>query len=163
MRLGVFRRADAEQLICVPSERVGRPLAPYTEILIRLAGCFPFYLQIACCYTLEYLDEVQDQSEPDFTEIGRRFLEEAKLHYRYVWEAMDSLERSTIVRLARGRGIPDSLRHVLEELSRRSFVTLDPGGRPKLFAESFAEFIRREGATQGGGSLLSRILGRGRG
>jgi serine/threonine protein kinase len=163
MRLGVFRRADAEELICVPSERVGRPLAPYAEKIIGLAGYFPFYLQIACCHTLEYLDEVPEQSAPDFDEIGRRFFDEAKLHYRYIWEGMDSLERSTIVRLARGRGIPDSLCHVLEELNRRSFVTPDPGGRPKLFAESFAEFIRQEGMGQESGSLLSRIFGRGRG
>lgn len=163
MRLGVFRRTDAEDLIRVPSERVGRPLAPYTEKIISLAGLFPFYLQMACCHTLEYLDEVSDEVEPDLGEIGRRFYEEAKLHYRYIWGAMDSLERSTIVRLARGRGIPDSLCHVLEELNRRSFVTPDPGGRPKLFAESFAEFIRNEGMGQEDGSLLSRIFGRRRG
>ncbi len=163
MRLGIFRRTDAEELIRVPSERVGRPLAPYTESIIGLAGLFPFYLQIACCHTLEYLDEVPNLSEPDFNEIGRRFFEEAKLHYRYIWDAMDSLERSTIVRLARGRGIPDSLCHVLDELNRRSFVAPDPGGRPKLFAESFAEFIRHEGTGREGGSLLSRIFGRRRG
>jgi serine/threonine protein kinase len=163
MRLGVFRRLDVEELIRVPSERVGRPLAPYAEELINLAGHFPFYLQIACCHTLEYLDEVPDGSQPDFNEIGRRFYDEAKLHYRYIWDAMDSLERSTIVRLARGRGIPDSLCHVLDELNRRSFVTPAPGGRPRLFAESFAEFIRNEGMGRENGSLLSRIFGRRRG
>lgn len=42
-------------------------------------------------------------------------------------------------------------------------VTSDPGGRPRLFAESFGEFIRREGAGRESGSLLSRIFGRGRG
>jgi serine/threonine protein kinase len=160
MRLGVFREEDAEQLICVPSEKAGRPLAAYSRRLIEMAGLFPFFLQIACSHALEYLEENPAQAEPDFREIELRFYEEAKLHYRYIWEGLEPLEQSVALRLARARGIPEAQQHILEELERRSYVSGGGEGKARLFATTFAEFVRQMGRDLPTPSFLGRLFGR---
>ena len=158
MRLTVFQRAEAEELIRVPSERAGKPLARYTEQILGMAGLFPFFLQMACSHAIEYLDENPDAREPDFDEVRRRFYEEAKLHYRYIWESFDPHEKSTVLRVAQGKSMPDALRHVLAELASRHYVEPEDG-HARLFATTFDEFVKGEAEKSEKRSLLGRILG----
>lgn len=157
MRLSVFQREEALELIRGPSERVGLPLAPYAEQILTLAGRFPFFLQMACSHAIEYLDEHPGIAEPDFREIRQRFAQEAWLHYRYIWDGFDGHQRSALLRMAQGRSIPDALRHVVEELASKHYVDTEksPSG---LFSASFEEFIRTEGARgERKPSLLDRL------
>jgi len=160
MRLSVFRREEAEELIRVPSERVGKPLGAHTERILGLTGLFPFFVQMACSHAIEYLDEHAGAKEPDFHEVARRFYEEAKLHYRYVWDGFDSLEKSTVLRVAKGKGMPDALKHVLGELESRHYVD-ENGGRPRLFSSTFEDFVRGEGERSGKKNLFERMFGGG--
>lgn len=144
LRLGLFRREEASELICAPSRRAGRPLAPFQNPLIEMAGLFPFFLQIACSQTIEYLEEDPTVTSPDFELVGRRFFEEARFHYRYIWDGLDNVERSTLLRLARGKEIPANMQHVQDHLLRRSYI-LHENGRQRLFASAFADFVRQEG------------------
>jgi serine/threonine protein kinase len=159
LRLTAFRQEEAEELIRVPSERVGHPLAPYSAQLIDLAGLFAFFLQIACSHAIEYLEERPSAEELDMNEIRSRFLEEARLHYRYIWEGFDTHERSAVLRVAKGKGVPDALRHVLEDLARRHYIVAG-GSTPRLFASTFDEFLKKEGEPAAGGSFLGRLFGK---
>jgi len=158
MRLTVFQPAEAEELIRVPSERAGKPLAPYTRDILAMSGLFPFFIQMACSHAIEWLDEHPDASTPDFVEVRRRFYEEARLHYRYLWDGLDSHERSTVLRVARNRPMPDALKHVLGELESRHYVELG-GGAPRLFATSFEEFVKAEGGKEEKASWWEKLLG----
>lgn len=159
LQLSVFKPDEAETLIRVPSERVGRPLGAHTGTIVDMAGRFPFFLQMACSHAIEYLDEHPDAKEPDFAEVRRRFYEEAKLHFRYIWDGFDEHERSTVMRVATGKSLPDSLRHVLAELESRHLAGAD-GGRARLFASTFDEFVKTEGGAASKPSLLGRLFGR---
>jgi len=160
MRLSVFQREEALELIRVPSEHMGRPLAPYAEQILTLAGRFPFFLQMACSHVVEYLEEHPDGAQPDFAEIRRRFASEAWLHFRYVWDGFDPHQRSALLRMAKGRSIPDSLRHVVDELATKHYVEGE-GSACRLFSSSFEEFIRTEGAREEKKpSFLGRLLKR---
>jgi serine/threonine protein kinase len=161
--LTVFKPDEAEALIREPSERVGKPLGAHTDAIIDLAGLFPFFIQMACSHAIEYLDEHPDAREPDFRDVRRRFYEEARFHFRYVWDRFDEHERSTILRVAGGKGLPDALRHVLAELESRHLVEEGQKG-PRLFASTFDEFVRTEagagaGTAAGKTSLLGRLFG----
>ena len=115
---------------------------------------------MACAHTFEYLEEKGGGQEPDFAEIRRRFYQEARLHYRYIWDTFDPHEKSAVLRVAKGQGIPDALKHVLQELGTRHYVeTADK--RPQLFASTFEEFVKTEGGRAGKPSMLGRWLGRG--
>lgn len=159
--LSVFRPEEARELIAGPSAEVGRPLEPYTESLLAMAGLFPFFLQIACSHTLEYAEEHPGE-EPDFDEIRRRFYEEVRLHYRFIWSTFGSHERSAILRLAEGRPIPASLRHVCEELERRHYLESE-AGHPKLFSTSFRAFVETEVSARRHRPWFLRVFQPGRG
>jgi serine/threonine-protein kinase len=162
MRLSVFQREEALSLISVPSERAGKPLQAHAQQILDIAGLFPFFLQMACSHSTEYLDEHPDGHELDFGEIRRRFYEEAKLHYRYIWEIFDTHEKSTILRVARGQGMPDALKHVLAEMENRHYVEADRG-RPRVFASTFEDFVKGEAARGPKRSILRRLFGGGSG
>jgi len=158
LQLTVFKRDEAETLIRVPSERVGKPLGAHTNSIIDMAGLFPFFIQMACSHTIEYLDEHPDASEPDFREVRRRFYEEARLHFRYIWEGFDEHERSTVLRIATGKSLPDALRHVLSELESEHLAETE-SGRPRLFASTFHEFVKLEAGSSAKQPLLQRLFG----
>ena len=158
MRLSVFQRSEAEELVRIPSERVGKPLAAYAGTIFDMAGLFPFFIQVACSHAIEYLDDHSDATEPDFGEVRRRFYEEAKLHFRYVWDGLDDHERSTVVRVSKGKAMPDALQHVLSELQNRHYIE-KAAGRPQLFSSTFDDFVRTEGAKVEKEPLLKRLFG----
>jgi serine/threonine-protein kinase len=156
MRLSVFTEEEARELIKAPSAAAGHPLEPYVDQILEIAGLFPFYLQVACSHAFEYLDEHGDGRGLDLEDVRKRFYEEAKLHFRFVWDNFDEHERSALRRVALGRSMPASLKHVVEELERRRLVerTL---GKPKLFTPVFEQFVRLEFGGRKG--ILRRWLG----
>lgn len=160
IRLTAFPPAEAEELVRVPSSRVGRPLERHASQIFELSGLFPFYIQVACSHTLEHLDQ-RNGAEPDFAEIRRRFRDEADLHYRYLWDNFEPHEREVITKTASERGIPDSLGHVLEDLQRSGYIS--SGEQPRVFAGPFRDFVRSQSQKDRSGSLWDRIFGRSRG
>jgi serine/threonine-protein kinase len=158
LRLSVFRPDEARALITVPSQRVGKPLGEHADTILAMSGLFPFFIQMACSHAVEMMDE-QPDAALDFAEVRRRFYEEAKLHFRYIWDGFDEHERSTVLRVAQGKGLPDALRHVLGELETRHLV--ETGDKaPRLFATTFDQFVRTEASASGSKpSLLGRLFG----
>jgi serine/threonine-protein kinase len=160
MRLSVFQEDEALELIRIPSERIGRPLARHAREILSMAGRFPFFLQMACSHAVEYLEDHPDASEPDFAEVRQRFAQEAWLHFRYIWDGFDSHQRSAMLRMARGKSIPDALRHVVDELGGKHYVEGE-GNTCRIFSSSFEEFVRTEGARgDRKPSLFDRFLKR---
>ncbi len=159
LRLGVLKEEEAEELIRVPSERLGLSLLPHKKEILAMTGCFPFFIQIACAHAIEYLDETGGKTIADFGEIRRRFYEEVKLHYSYIWESLDGDEQSAVLRVAKGRQIPVSLQHVLEELGRRHYV-IQEGKSVRLFAATFDEFVRKMDDGSAHRSFLGKLFGR---
>jgi serine/threonine protein kinase len=159
MHLSVFQESEALDLIRLPSAEAGRPLERYERQILDMAGRFPFFLQIACCHALEYMEEHSDQ-EPDFREIERRFYEEARLHYRFLWDGFDEHERSVLRRIVAGRKIPDALDHVRDELQRKHYVAAREASAA-LFSSTFRNFIESEVSGRESRPFLQRILRRG--
>jgi len=159
MGLTPFRPGEARDLIRIPSERVGHDLEPYADMLVDLAGLFPFFLQIACCHAIEYFDELAEGRKPNLEEIRRRYFEEARLHYRYVWENFSEDERVVLVRTIQDKNIPDSLRHVLVELGRRQYVMPTDFG-VGLFSSTFRDFVVSECRGKRKSSFFGRLFGK---
>lgn len=155
MRLSTFQRAEAEELVAVPSARAGHPLKPMTGPILELAGRFPLFIQIACAHAIECRLE-RPGAELDFEEVRKRFAEEAQPHLRYVWEGFDEHEVDAMRRVAQGKRVPESLRHVVEELAGRGYVDLEGG--PKASGSAFGDFVLAQSARGSGASALARWL-----
>ena len=160
MRLSAFTRAEAEELIRVPSGKAGHPLGAYVDDMLEISGLYPFFIQMACSHACEYLEEHPDAARPDFAGIRKHFYAEARLHFRYIWENLDEAERFVLQRVARGKGIPDSHNHVLQELGDRNLV--QAAEQPaRLFAPTFEEFVLSEASQVAKPSLFDKLFRRG--
>ncbi|MEQ1831526.1 MAG: serine/threonine-protein kinase [Candidatus Eisenbacteria bacterium] len=157
MRIGAFPQAEAEELVREPSAAAGTPLEPWSTQLLALSGLFPCYIQMACSHALEHLAD-RPGSTPDFADIRRRFMDEASLHYQYLWDSLDEHERGALSRLAERRGISDALRHVVQELTDRAYVTA--GEKPRLFSEPFDQFVLDAGRRDRPAGFLGKLFGR---
>lgn len=160
IRLSTLQREEAEELIRVPSERAGRPLAAHAARIMEMSGLFPFFIQMACSHAFEWMDEHPQAERPDFDAIQRRFYEEAQLHYRSIWDGFDLHEKSAMRRVATGKSIPDALRHVVAELGSKRYVS-DDAGKSRLFAAPFEDFVRSQPRAPESASRWTRWFGRG--
>ena len=160
MRLSAFTRAEAGELIRVPSAKAGHPLGSYVDDVLEISGLYPFFIQMACSHACEYLEEHPDAAQPDFAGIRKHFYAEARLHFRYIWENLDEAERLVLQHVARRKGIPDSHKHVLQELGDRNLV--QAAEQPaRLFAPTFEEFVLSEASQVAKPSLFDKLFRRG--
>ena len=104
-------------------------------------------------------DEHPDASAPDFAEVRAACYEEARLHYRYLWDSLDSHERSTVLRVARNRPMPDALKHVLGELESRHYVEHDGGAPTTVRHLCSSEFVKAEGGKEEKSSRWEKLSG----
>ena len=131
-----FTREEALNLIASPSERSGVPLADFSESILELGGCFPFYLQIACSVYFEWAAETRGTSPPT-SELQEQFLEEAATHFSYFWEHCSSEKKETLRRLAAGRQPGPSQQFSCKQLLRSGYLEKEDDTY-RLFSATFA-------------------------
>jgi eukaryotic-like serine/threonine-protein kinase len=87
-----FSRDEALELVTLPSERAGRPLAAFGERILEMAGLSPFFLQIACSAFFDRLIEHPDEA-PGLADIQEAFQDEAGPHLEFLVDQLgpDSL------------------------------------------------------------------------
>jgi len=147
LRLGPLTHAEAQQLICEPSKEAGYNLQNYADFLIDLAGCFPFYLQIACSAFFDYLFDYPDVEKPDLAEVANLFHQETDQHFGFLWEHFDSHHRSTIRTVLEGGEIQPEQQDALMKLQRNGYV-IESDGAYRLFSSGFAEYLRTQALHQ---------------
>ena len=157
LNLTVMTSDEARELIAVPSRAAGKPLEAWADEILDMAGPFPLFLQIACCQAFEYLEDHPLGEILEVAEVRRRFHEEARPHYRYIWDNFDRHERNAIHRIARKRNVPAALAHVVSDLARRGYVVVEKG-RPSLSSSCFLEFLRSEATKKERRSWLERVF-----
>jgi eukaryotic-like serine/threonine-protein kinase len=129
-----FTSEETLLLIAEPSRAAGVSLESYSKAIIDLAGQFPFFLQIACA---TYVDHLSDGGGLDAGQIAESFLDEAGVHFRYIWEHFSSPEREVVDAVIHQREIPRMHLHVADALRRNGYLTSE--GR--LFSRCFATAI----------------------
>ncbi|MDZ7360363.1 MAG: protein kinase [candidate division KSB1 bacterium] len=133
LRLSLFKTEEAKQLIAEPSARAGRPLALYSDFVLEIAGCFPFFIQMAC----SALFSLPKNEKIDYRKAREIFLEEARPHFQEYWEKFDESEKAVVVALASGKKPPREHEFAKKDLAQAGFVQ-----DGKLFSSLFAEFVR---------------------
>lgn len=159
VRLGPMADDEVHELIVGPSASVGAPLVGLEASIRDLGGRLPFFLQIACSTAMECLAE---GGEVDAKRLEQGFLEEAKSHFHYLWEAFDDSERVAVLAAAAGEAVDVGVGQRLEEqgyllragddvvpfsVALRSFV-LDPALTATEASEPGGDRRQREPAWQ---------------
>jgi serine/threonine protein kinase len=133
LRLSVFKPEEARQLIVEPSAKAGKPLAPHVDLVVDIAGHFPFFIQIAC----SALFSLPQSEKLDYKKAKEIFMEEARPHFQEYWERFDESQKAVVVALAKGKRPPREHAFAVKDLAQAGFVQ-----NGKLFSSLFAEFVR---------------------
>jgi len=132
---------EVRQLVIDNSAAVDVPLEPYFDRIVEIAGAFPFFLQIACSSWFEALTEETPADRVDA--VARElFLDEARGHFRFIWEHFEADHRDVIRTLLTGGQVDAQKNHVLDDLRRNGYVTDGPDG-PRTFSSAFVDAISR--------------------
>lgn len=159
--LRVFGREETEELIRIPSEREGLPLAAHSEKIVALSGYFPLLIQIACSNVFEHLLE-QGSGRLDWGSIEKSFREEAWPHFAFAWDKMDGASRDALARAAAGKASDRKLQHVVEDLLRRGYLHAADSGTD-LFSEPFRDFVLEQvGGRRSRPSIFGMLRGKGK-
>lgn len=138
--LRAFTRAEALELISVPSAEAGLPLEGYARRILEMSGHFPYFLQIACSVYFDHLSE--NRGRLDREEVEAAFLDEAKGQFRFMWDHMDENQRRCIRDfISKGR-IEKEQEHIYEDLKRAGYFIEDERG-PRIFSYLFEAVISR--------------------
>jgi serine/threonine-protein kinase len=141
LNLGSFTPEEAAQLITEPSRAAGYPLEPYAPAILRMGGCFPFFLQLACCTFFESHNDSNGKAEPDLNHVWSKFYEQALGHFVYVWDHLNDRERMTCIRISSHEELNEQDRSFVRALIRRGYVYQDTAGT-RLFSDVFDEFVK---------------------
>ncbi|MFQ5709372.1 MAG: protein kinase [bacterium] len=143
MTVTQFTHEDALELITRPSEALGYSLEPHAPFIIDIAGYYPFFIQMACAVLFEYVKNNVKMVNATFDRVKEEFLDEAKVHFRQIWEICDDDEHRVFLSLSHGQDIPPPLNYVLKNLIKAGYVKLQ-NQRPAIFSSLFREFIGEE-------------------
>jgi serine/threonine-protein kinase len=141
--LRAFSPAEARELIVDPSAAAGVPLEPYARDIVDLGGYFPFFLQVACSSYFDALVEGAGADNRLRRTVEELFLDEARGHFRFIWEHFNGDHRDVIRVLVSGGEIDAQKSHVFEELRRAGYVVDGPRG-PRVFSSLFVDAIARQ-------------------
>jgi AAA+ ATPase superfamily predicted ATPase/predicted Ser/Thr protein kinase len=146
--LRAFSPAETRQLVVEPSAAAGVPLEAYMREIVDIGGHFPFFLQIACSSYFDALVEGAGADDRLKQAAQELFLDEARGHFRFIWEHFDSDHRDVLRALVTGAPIDAQLGHVYEDLKRAGYIVDGPRG-PRVFSSLFVDAISRPRSGMG--------------
>jgi eukaryotic-like serine/threonine-protein kinase len=151
MNLGCFPNTETMELITGPSQGTAHPLQPHAAFILKLAGCFPFFLQLACCSLFEYLQTHPSKEVPDWQLIRKRFYEEARDHFQYLWDHFPKRERIVCQKIIRHQEFEKSDLTFLDSLKQRGYIQETAEG-VCLFSDVFRTFLEEMDLQQSSGT-----------
>lgn len=133
-RLKPLSIREVEALICDPPNGA-QGVKEYSDVIIRLAGHHPFFLQQACSSAWE----LREDQGNDFSieTMQAFFMERVHNHYQYIWNICADDERNMLIQLANGA---QPQKYELETLIERGYVLDETIMR--IFGEGFVHFIK---------------------
>jgi class 3 adenylate cyclase/AAA+ ATPase superfamily predicted ATPase len=140
LTLSQFNRAEAVALITGPAEKLNYSLQPYIDLIIDIAGYYPFFIQIACAALFEILKNSTLGNKALEDTIKDEYIDEAKVHFQQIWESADQDQKEIILALCSGKKVQPNQEYLIKVLEKQGYVK--PGKkRPEIFSSIFAEYI----------------------
>ena len=137
--IGPLLETEARELIAQPAAATDFPLESHAEAILDLAGCLPFFLQVACSAAFECLMELGD-GDLDFALVEGRFREEADSHFHYLWEHFDDGQRAVLATLLAGQPPSEELADASRSLVAHGYLRERPEGLAP-FSAAFSPFL----------------------
>ena len=124
-----FSRDEALAFITATSSRSGVDLTPHAETILKLAGTFPYFMQMACSH---FYQALQEGHCPD-DGVAKVFAEEARPDFDRIWQRLTAERKRTLRALADGKASAD-LDHLLVS---KGYVC-----EGRVFSSAFGRYIQ---------------------
>ncbi len=142
-----FERGEALDLITVPSQESGRPLGDHADQIIDMAGCLPFYLQIACSACFDCLEESPGQPL-NVPAVEARFLEEATPHFEYLVDHFGEDQIRVLMAVGSGNQPRIEEMSTARRLIRDGYLVESAKDQYALSSRLFAGHLRERAAAE---------------
>jgi hypothetical protein len=110
----------------------------YIDRTLALAGCHPFFVQIALYFLFE---ACLNQQTPDFTTIRDLFMNESTRHYTYAWDQLEKQYQGILLQLEHN---PTSITNPVFQILRREALLQGSAENPEFTSDGFREFVRTQ-------------------
>jgi TIR domain/AAA domain len=142
--LSAFTSSDGFRLIADRSAGAGRPLEAFADQIQQMAGRFPLFLQMACCYAFDQLQE--NNGAIDVRGVAQKFGEEVRPYVQHLWSRLTHPEQEILQRVANHAPVTDYSVGLLRDLVRRGYL-VGPALQSGSFAfdcEAMMDFVRQQ-------------------
>lgn len=157
MRLHAFLEEEALELIEGPSRLAGRPLAPYADFLLQLAGTHPYLLQLGCYLVFEDLERKPILDTADLRAVARKFVEDTQEYLEDTWGDLQKDPRfaSMDFRIPLANLTPEGSHPITTtELQNRGLLIFGNSSIP-IYSTIVQRFILRQPDLPGTGSFAN--------
>lgn len=138
IEVSAFTPQETDEFIRTSTAATEVPLAEVQELLVRLAGGFPYLVQMACWHAFEAWLERGNWEPATLQLIQQRFEADAQTHFSSIWNRhLSTEERQTLLLLAQGEQPP--MPSVVWRLEARGYVR-----EGQVTPELFGDFVLQQ-------------------
>ncbi|MBU7027202.1 MAG: AAA family ATPase [Theionarchaea archaeon] len=141
IRLGLFQKEEALNLITGPSTKEGIPFEEDTEFILKNAGLFPFFIQILCHELFEYKKNHDRKiGQEGYNQVLEKFWVEANSYFDHFWKSFSQEEKDVLIEISMGKKVKKGKKSVIRNLKQKGYITT-VNGRNQIFSDTFRQFI----------------------
>jgi len=142
LNLTAFTEDEARQFVRQPSKNAGHPLEEHFDIVVELAGYFPFYMAIACSILFDFDFEQADPQKTVLENIEELFLDEAGMHFQFILNSLNPEEIKTCRKIVDRESLSDIDKYNVKDLVKRGYlIQSDTDEEVRLFSRTFAKLL----------------------
>lgn len=140
LTLKPFEQEEALQLIEEPFRKAGLSVNSESELIIKMAGLFPYTLQAACSILFEIKVARGNLDGADLKMWEKTFYEEVQRYFSSLWQWFNEDQKEIFQLITNSKRVEKSKVYVLNDLVRRNYIVMT-GDRPQFYSPVFKRFI----------------------
>lgn len=141
--MGSFTADEADRFVAEISALADFDFRRVRHVIDRLAGRFPFYMQVAMALLYVHVGDASTITDEAVADVEQEFRARNEHLFADAWPKLPEVERDALCQVAVGAGadarVQTLLAKALPSLERRGYI-LDG----HIFSTAFADFVRRQ-------------------
>jgi hypothetical protein len=150
-----LEQEEAIQLIEEPFQKAGISVNSESQLIMDIAGHFPYMLQVACSLLFDMKLERSAFDEADLKAWEEKFWIEVESYFNSIWQSFNEDQKEILHLVMRSRKIDKAKKYALNDLIRRNYVVMRDH-RPQLYSPMFEKLIEQMDGNER--SYLSRFM-----
>lgn len=141
LNLTSFTETEARQFVSEPSKNAGHPLEEHFDIVVELAGYFPFYMAIVCSILFDFDFEQADSQKTVLENVQELFLDEAGMHFQFILNSLNPSEIKVCRKIIDKDTLKDTDKYIVKDLAKRGYLIQSDSEEVQLFSITFAKLL----------------------